>query len=254
MTTELLLSHYLKQLRLPSVARHYAAMARDAQDKNLGYEEYLLGLLEQEARTREENQRQQRLKKAAFPTQKTLDAFEFHLMPSLSKTKVLGLSKGEFVEKRENVLLIGNSGTGKSHIATALGVELIQQGYRIRFVTAHTLVEELLLAKEEHRLMNFERQWLKYDAVICDELGYVPFTKMGAELLFQFFSARHERGSLIVTSNLDFGDWVQIFGDEKMTAALLDRLTHRAHILLMNGDSYRFRQTLMQRQDSEVEA
>jgi len=101
--------------------------------------------------------------------------------------------------------------------------------------------------------MNFEKQWLKYDAVICDELGYVPFTKMGAELLFQFFSARHERGSLIVTSNLDFGDWVQIFGDEKMTAALLDRLTHRAHILLMNGDSYRFRQTLMQRQNSEVE-
>lgn len=252
MTMELLLSHYLKQLRLPSVARHYTAMARDAEDKNLGYEEYLLALLEQESHAREESNRQQRLKRAAFPTQKTLDTFEFHLMPSLSKTKVLTLSKGEFVEKHENVLLVGNSGTGKSHIATALGVELIQQGYKIRFVTAHALVEELLLAKEEHRLMNFEKQWLKYDAVICDELGYVPFTKMGAELLFQFFSERHERGSLIVTSNLDFGDWIQIFGDEKMTAALLDRLTHRAHILLMNGDSYRFRQTLMQqRQDSE---
>ncbi len=126
-------------------------------------------------------------------------------------------------------------------------MELIQERYRVRFVTAHALVEELLLAKEEHRLLNLEKQWLKYDAVICDELGYVPFTKMGAELLFQFFSARHERGSLIVTSNLDFGDWIQIFGDEKLTAALLDRLTHRAHILLMNGDSYRFRQTLMQR-------
>jgi DNA replication protein DnaC len=150
MTTKFLLSHYLKQLRLPSVARHYAAMARDAQDKSLGYEEYLLASLEQEARTREENQRQQRLKKASFPTQKTLDIFEFHLMPSLSKTKVLALSKGEFVEKHENVLLIGNSGTGKTHVATALGVELIQQGYRIRFVTAHALVEDLLLAKEEH--------------------------------------------------------------------------------------------------------
>ena len=222
MTTELLLGHYLKQLRLPTVARHYAAMARDAQDRNMGYEEYLLALLEQEARTREENQRQQRLKKAMFPTQKTLELFEFHLMPSLSKTKVLALSKGEFVQKRENVLLIGNSGTGKTHIATALGMELVQQGYRVRFITAHALVEELLLAKEEHRLLNFEKQWLKYDAVICDELGYVPFTKMGAELLFQFFSARHERASLILTSNLDFGDWVQIFGDEKLTAALLD--------------------------------
>lgn len=247
MTTELLLSHYLKQLRLPSMARHYVAIARDAENRSLSYEAYLLALLEQEARTREENQRQQRLKKAAFPTHKTLELFEFHLMPTLSKTKVLALSKGEFVEKHENVLLIGNSGTGKSHIATALGMELIQEGYSVRFVTAHALVEELLLAKEEHRLLNLEKQWLKYDAVICDELGYVPFTKMGAELLFQFFSARHERGSLVVTSNLDFGDWVQIFGDEKLTAALLDRLTHRAHILLMNGDSYRFRQTLMQR-------
>ncbi len=254
MTTELLLGHYLKQLRLPTVARHYAAMARDAQERNLGYEEYLLALLEQETRSREENQRQQRLKKATFPTQKTFELFEFHLMPSLSKTKVLALSKGEFVQKRENVLLVGNSGTGKTHIATALGMELVQQGYRVRFITAHALVEELLLAKEEHRLLNFEKQWLKYDAVICDELGYVPFIKMGAELLFQFFSARHERGSLILTSNLDFGDWVQIFGDEKLTAALLDRLTHRAHILLMNGESYRFRQTLMQRAEIEKEA
>lgn len=248
MTTDLLLGHYLKQLRLPSMARQYAAVARDAEERNLRYEEYLLALLEQESRSREENQRQQRLKKATFPTAKTLDTFEFHLMPSLNKTKVLALSKGEFVEKHENVLLIGNSGTGKTHVATALGMELVQVGYRVRFTTAHALVEELLVAKEEHRLLQFEKQWMKYDAVICDELGYVPFTKMGAELLFQFFSARHERGSMMVTSNLDFGDWVQLFGDEKMTAALLDRMTHHAHILLMNGESYRFRQTISQRE------
>jgi DNA replication protein DnaC len=249
MTTQMLLDHYLKQLRLPSVARHYTAVARDAQDRNLGYEDYLLALLEQEVRTREENQRQQRLKKATFPTTKTLDLFEFHLIPSLNKAKVLALSKGEFVEKHENVLLIGNSGTGKSHVATALGIELVQIGHRVKFTTAHALVEELLVAKEEHRLLQLEKQWMKYDVVICDELGYVPFTKMGAELLFQFFSARHERGSMIVTSNLDFGDWVQLFGDEKLTAALLDRITHRAHILLMNGESYRFRQTMSQRED-----
>ncbi|MCF8567696.1 IS21-like element helper ATPase IstB [Alicyclobacillus tolerans] len=249
MTTQMLLDHYLKQLRLPSVARHYTAVARDAQDRNLGYEDYLLALLEQEVRTREENQRQQRLKKATFPTTKTLDLFEFHLMPSLNKTKILALAKGEFVEKHENVILIGNSGTGKTHVATALGIELVQVGHRVKFTTAHALVEELLVAKEEHRLLQLEKQWLKFDVVICDELGYVPFTKMGAELLFQFFSARHERGSMIMTSNLDFADWVQLFGDEKMTAALLDRITHRAHILLMNGESYRFRQTMSQREN-----
>ena len=249
MTTQMLLNHYLKQLRLPSVAQHYTAVARDAQDRNLGYEEYLLALVEQEVQTREENQRQQRLKKATFPTAKTLELFDFHLMPSLNKPKVLALAKGEFVEKHENAILIGNSGTGKTHVATALGFELVQVGHRVKFTTAHALVEELLVAKEEHRLLQLEKQWLKFDVVICDELGYVPFTKMGAELLFQFFSARHERGSMIVTSNLDFGDWVQLFGDEKMTAALLDRITHHAHILLMNGESYRFRQTLAQRTD-----
>lgn len=248
----MLLDHYLKQLRLPSMARHYTAVARDAQDRNLGYDEYLLALVEQEVRTREENQRQQRLKKATFPTTKTLDVFEFHLMPSLNKAKVLALAKGEFAERSENVLLIGNSGTGKTHVATALGIELVQVGHRVKFTTAHSLVEELLIAKEEHRLLQMEKQWLKYDVIICDELGYVPFTKMGAELLFQFFSARHERGSMIVTSNLDFGDWVQLFDDEKLTAALLDRITHHAHILLMNGESYRFRQTMSQREKTDI--
>lgn len=227
-------------------------MARDAETQGLSYEAYLLALLEQEARTREENQRQSRLKKAVFPARKTLDTFEFHLIPSLNKPKVLTLAKGEFVEKHENVLLVGNSGTGKTHIATALGVELIQQGYKVRFVTACALIEELLTAKEEHRLLGMEKQWLKYDVVICDELGYVPFTKTGAELLFQFFSARHERKSVIVTTNLDFSEWVQLFGEEKMTAALLDRLTHRAHILLMNGESYRFRQTVGMREGEQA--
>ncbi|OPG16299.1 IS21-like element helper ATPase IstB [Ferroacidibacillus organovorans] len=244
MTTELLLKHYLKQLRMPTVAKHYAATARDAQDQGLAYEAYLLALLEQEVQSREENQRLQRLKQATFPTRKTMDTFDFHMMPTLNKPKVLALAQGEFIDKQENVLLLGNSGTGKTHLATAIGMELIQRGYRIRFVTASTLVEELLVAKEEHRLRMIEKQWMKYDAVICDELGYVPFTKMGAELLFQFFSARHERKSVIVTSDLDFGEWVQLFGDEKMTAALLDRLTHRSHILVMNGESYRFRQSM----------
>ena len=253
MTTKMLIGHYLKQLRLSTVARHYDVVARNAQDRNLGYEEYLLALLELETQKREENQREHRLKKASFPVAKTLDRFEFHLLPSLNKMKILALAKGECIEKRENIVLIGNSGTGKSHLSIALGSEWVQSGYRVRFVTAHTLVEELLIAKEEHRLLPFEKQWLKYQAVICDELGYIPFTKIGAELLFQFFSARHERGSTIITSNLDFGDWGQVFGDDRLTAALLDRMTHHAHILLMNGDSYRLRQTMMHRNETSTE-
>ncbi|CAB3389555.1 IS21-like element helper ATPase IstB [Kyrpidia spormannii] len=250
MTTELLLAHYLKQLRLPTVAKQYASLAREAAEHNLSYEAYLVTLFEQEVTAREENQRQLRLRHAAFPVQKTLDTFEFHLVPSLSKQKVLTLAQGEFVERHANVLLIGSSGTGKTHLATALGVEMVQRGYRVKFVTACALVEELLLAKDEHRLLAMEKQWLKYDVVICDELGYVPFTKAGGELLFQFFSDRHERRSTIVTSNLEFGEWVSVFGDEKLTAALLDRMTHRAHILVMNGESYRFRQSL-QRQNAD---
>lgn len=254
MTTELLLAHHLKQLRLPTVAKHYAALAREATEHGLSYEAYLLALLEQESAARDENQRQLRLRSASFPIRKTLDTFEFHHIPSLNKNKVLALVQGEFVEKKENVLIIGNSGTGKSHMATALGIEMVQRGYKVKFITASALVEELLLAKEEHRLLAMERQWLKYDVVICDELGYVPFSKTGGELLFQFFSARHERRSTIITTNLDFGEWVSVFGDEKMTAALLDRMTHRAHILLMNGDSYRFRQSLQRQHDEQQEA
>jgi DNA replication protein DnaC len=247
MTTELLLDSVIKRLKMPTLGKNYRSMAREAEEHNLSYEAYLLALLQQEIQTREENQRQQRLRRASFPVSKTLDSFDFHLLPSLNKNRVLTLAQGEFVKKYENVLMLGNSGMGKTHLAISLGMEMVQVGYRVKFITASTLVEELLMAKEEHRLIAMEKQWLKFDVIICDELGYVPFSKMGAELLFQFFSSRYERGSLILTSNLDFSDWIQVFGDEKLTAALLDRLTHRAHILLMNGESYRFRQTLQQR-------
>lgn len=249
-TTDLLLENVTKLLKLPTIRQQFRSLAREAEERNLSYEAYLLALLEQEQTVREANQRQQRLQRAAFPVRKTLDTFDFHLLPSLNKNRVMTLAQGEFVKKQENVLMLGNSGTGKSHLAVALGMQMVQEGYRVRFITAANLVEELLVAKEEHRLLNMEKQWLKYDVVICDELGYVPFSKTGAELLFQFFSSRHERGSSILTSNLDFAEWTQVFGDEKLTAALLDRLTHRAHILMMNGDSHRFRQS-MQRQAQE---
>lgn len=253
-TTELMVDHLLKRLKLPTMARQYRSMAREAEERNLSYEAYLLALIEAEGQSRDDNQRESRLRKAAFPVRKTLESFDFSLLPGLNKNRVMTLAQGEFVKRHENILLLGNSGTGKSHLATALGLQMVQCGYRVKFTTAAMLVEELLVAKEEHRLIPFEKQWLKYDVLICDELGYVPFSRTGAELLFQFFSSRYERGSTIVTSNLEFSDWIQVFGDEKMTAALLDRLTHRAHILLMNGESYRFRQTMsLERKESSHE-
>ncbi|MDE5416359.1 IS21-like element helper ATPase IstB [Alkalihalobacterium chitinilyticum] len=247
MKTEILLDHITKQLRMPTIATNYRSLAREAEERNLSYEGYLLALLEIEAQTREENQKQRRLKQASFPVVKTLDDYDFSLIPSLNKNRFLTLAKGEFVEKKENIIFLGNSGTGKSHLATGLGIEMIQSGYKVKFITASELVEELLMAKEEHKFNSLEKKWLKFDVIIVDELGYVPFSKIGSELLFQFFSSRYERASVIITTNLEFTEWTDVFGDEKMTAALLDRLTHRSHILLMNGESYRFRQSMKQK-------
>jgi DNA replication protein DnaC len=251
MTTELLLDHTTKQLKMPTIAKQYRSLAREAEEHNLSYEKYLLALLDAELKVRDENQRQRRLKQASFPVQKTLDTYDFSLMPSLNRNRFLTLAKGEFVEKKENIIFLGNSGTGKSHLATGLGIEMVQNGYKTKFITAAELVEELLMANEEHKLGSLEKKWLKFDVIIVDELGYVPFSKIGAELLFQFFSSRYERASVIITTNLEFTEWTSLFGDEKMTAALLDRLTHRSHILLLNGPSYRFRQSMKQKENVE---
>jgi DNA replication protein DnaC len=251
MNTELLLDHMTKQLRMPTIGRQYRSLAREAEERNLSYEEYLLALLETEVQTREENQKQRLLKQATFPVQKTLDTYDFSLMPSINKNRFITLAKGDFVEKRENIIFLGNSGTGKTHLSIALGIEMIQNGYKTKFITASTLVEELLMANEEHKLGAFEKKWLKFDVIVIDELGYVPFSKIGAELLFQFFSSRYERASVIITTNLEFTEWTNLFGDEKMTAALLDRLTHRCHIHLLNGESYRFRQSMKQQENDQ---
>ena len=226
-------------------------LAREAEDRNLSYEGYLLALLEVEVQSREENQRQRRLKQASFPVQKTLDTYDFSLMPSLNGNRFLTLAKGEFVKNKENVIFLGNSGTRKSHLATGLGIELVQNDYKVKFITASELVDELLVANEEHKLGALEKKWLKFDAIIVDELGYVPFSKTGSELLFQFFSSRYERASVIITTNFEFTEWTTLLGDEKMTAALLDRLTHKLHIFLLNGESYRFRQSMKQRENGE---
>ena len=247
MTNDLLLLSYLKRLRLPVMAQNYARLSEEAAANNQTYPDYLLALIEGEVLQREENTQKLRLSKARFPLMKTLDSFEFSAIPSLNKTLVLELSRGSYLEKRENVIFIGSYGTGKTHLAISLGVDACRQGKRVRFYTAAGLINDLLEAQAQFRIGKFETSLARYDLIILDELGFVPFSKEGAEALFTFCSGRYERGSMIITTNLDFIRWKEIFGDDALTGALLDRLTHRCHIIEMNGDSYRFKENLKRR-------
>ena len=187
---------------------------------------------------------------AKFPVVKTMDSFDFLAIPSLNKTLVLELARCEFLARRENVLLLGNSGTGKTHIALALGLAACQRGHRVRFTTTAALVSELIEARDEKKLLRFQKQIASYELLIVDELGFVPLSKTGAELLFEMLSQRYERGSTMVTSNLPFQEWTEVLGSERLTGALLDRLTHHVHILEMNADSYRLKQSRRKRTPS----
>lgn len=240
----MLIEAHFKKLKMPQAAKVYLPMAREAEDNNLSYEDYLLGILEQEITQRENNRIQRGIRLATFPIIKTLDSFDFKAVPSLSKPKILKLASCEYIKNLENVILVGSSGVGKTHIATALAYEACRKGLKAKFFTAAGLINELMTAQQEYRLNRMERQYSSYHLIVIDELGYVPFSKTGAELLFQFCSSRHERGSFIITTNLEFPKWTEVFSDAGMTAALLDRLTHRAHILNINGESYRFKQAL----------
>jgi len=182
-----------------------------------------------------------RSKAARFPTTKSLDTFDFLAMPSLNKALVLELARCEYIERNHNVIAVGNSGTGKTHIALGLGLAACQRGLSVGFTTAAALVHELIEARDERRLLNLQRRLARLRLLIIDELGFVPLSKTGAELLFEVFSQRYERGSVLVTSNLPFDEWTEVFGSERLTGALLDRLTHHVDILEMNGDSYRLK-------------
>jgi DNA replication protein DnaC len=228
-TPQLLLEHHLKTLRLPTMLREYDRMARLCAVEEVDYPRYLLRMAE--------------LEQAKFPVTKSLDSFDFLAIPSLNKSLVLELARSEFLLRKENVLLLGNSGTGKTHIALALGLAACQGGYRVRFTTASALVSELIEARDEKKLLRFQKQIASYQLLIVDELGFVPLSKTGAELLFEMLSQRYERGSTLVTSNLPFAEWTEILGSQRLTGALLDRLTHHVHILEMNGDSYRLKQS-----------
>ena len=253
-TPQVLLAHHLKALKLPSFLREYDKLARQCAADAVDHVRYLLRLAELELIERERRMVERRIKEAKFPAVKSLDSFDFLALPSLNKALVLELARSEYVLRRENVIALGNSGTGKTHVALGLGLAACQKGLSVGFTTAAAVVHELIEARDEKRLLRLQRQLAGYKLLVIDELGYVPLSQTGAELLFEVFSQRYERGSTIVTSNLPFDEWTGVFASERLTGALLDRLTHHVHILEMNGDSYRLKQSKQrQRRTRSVE-
>ena len=237
----LLLEHHLKELKLPSFLREYGKMAAQCAAENVDHPQYLLRLAELELIDRHQRMVERRIRAARFPAVKSLDSFDFPAIPSVNKALVMELARCEYVQRRENVIAIGTSGAGKTHIALGLGLAACQKGMSLGFTTAAALVHELMEARDERRLLNLQRQLSRLRLLIIDELAFVPLSPTGAELLFEVFSQRYERGSIMVTTNLPFDEWTEVFGSERLTGALLDRLTHHVHILEMNGDSYRLK-------------
>lgn len=241
MEATVLLEHHLKALKLPTMLREYAAVAAVCGRENRSFETFLLRLSERELLDRRQRATERRIKAAKFPTLKTIESFRFDAQPSINEALVRELLAGEFIDRRENVLLVGNSGTGKTHLATALGLAACHQGRRVRFFGVCSLVTSLLEAREERRLERLLKALGRQELLVLDELGYVPFTKAGAELLFEVVSRAYERQSLVVTTNLPFEQWPEVCGSERLTGAMLDRLTHRVHLVEANGQSYRLR-------------
>ena len=238
---EALIELYLKELKLPALRQAYAELAKDAQSGNQSYEAFFTACLVHEVETRRANQKQKRLKAAKLPWIKSFGDFDFSVMPKLPKQKIISLAESSFIKNRENIICIGSVGTGKTHTLISFGLSAIEAGYRVRFIKAVDLVQELLLAEKEFRLKRYLNSWKKIDLALIDELGYISLGP-GGPLLFQFFAERYEYGSVAITSNLDFSRWGEVFNDPALTTALLDRLTHRSHVFVFKGESYRFRE------------
>jgi len=237
-----LLEFYLKKLRLPTILREYASLAIVCREDRSDFPTYLLRLIERELLDREKRASEKRIKEAGFPVVKTIDTFNFKFQPSINEQLVRELLRGEYVDKKENVLLIGKSGTGKTHLACALAFAVCAIGKHVRFYSVNGLVTELMESRDEKRLQRFQKQLQRLNLLVLDELGYVPFSKTGAELLFEVVSRAYEQQSLIVTSNLPFEEWNEVFGSERLTGSLLDRITHRYYIIEAKDDSYRLEQ------------
>jgi DNA replication protein DnaC len=249
---KILLAHHLKTLKLPTFLREYDKLARQCAAEGLDHVQFLARLVELELIDRERRMIDRRIKAAKVPATKSLDSFDFKAISKLNKKQVLELARCEWIDRRENVPMLkaclrhdalGPSGTGKTHVAPGLGLAACQKGVSVSFTTAAALVNELMEARDDRRLLRLQKQLAAVKLLIIDELGFVPLSKTGAELLFEMISQRHERGATLITSNLPFDEWTETFGTERLTGALLDRLTHHVHILEMNGESYRLGQS-----------
>lgn len=234
----------LKDLRLSTMVREIESSLRQAVDSGIGYDEFLVDLTRIEIESRYANRLKRRIREARFPLIKPLETFDLKAVPELDVRLFREVASCEFIRQRRNIIFLGKSGTGKTHMATGIGLEACKNNYKTRFISCYGLVNELVEAREERDLQRLLARYSRYDLLILDELGYIPFSKEGAELLFQVLTERHEKGSVMITSNLGFADWTQVFGDQTMTAALLDRLTHKAKIVNCDWESYRFRQSL----------
>lgn len=246
----MLLAGNLAALNLSHMRKGLDKALRQAREEGLDYADFLLRLTETELAVRTENRLQRRLRQARFPLLKTLEGFDAGAAPDLDLRQLRELAEGGYIAAKRNVILLGRSGTGKTHLATALGLEACRQGISTRFVTGCGLANELIEAREAKALTRLIQRYGRVGLLIVDELGYVPFSREGAELLFQVLAERHERGAVIVTTNLGFADWTQVFGEPTLTAALLDRLTHKASIINCAWDSYRLRETLKHKETS----
>jgi DNA replication protein DnaC len=247
-----LVEQYLKRLRLPTIAKCYERLATEAAANKAGFNDYLCCLLEQEIEARDSSTQKRRISEANFPMLKTLDSFDFDEIPGLDKSLVLKLAKGPYLAAKENIIFVGGQGTGKTHLGIALGILACHQGSRVRFFSTADLIHQLLEARDEKQLVKLQQQLLRYDVLILDELGMLEsnmnYSPEGSSLLYQTISARYERLSTIITTNLDFEEWGSVFGSKKLTTALLDRLTHRCHIVEANGESYRFKESARRKQ------
>jgi DNA replication protein DnaC len=242
MATNLLLETHLKTLGLRAFRENYQKLAQEAAQANLDYERFLLALAEQEVALRTANRQTRLIKQAHFPALKELADFDFRRLEAFRTRDLLHLADSlTFLERAEPILMVGNPGLGKTHLATALGLAACRAGHKVRFFNTAGLVDELTLAQEEYRLPKVIASLLKHPLVILDELGFIPFTQSGAHLLFQLCSALHEQVSILITTNLAFSDWTSVFGDDRLTGALLDRLTYHAHIFEFRGESFRLR-------------
>jgi DNA replication protein DnaC len=253
-TSTVLLKHHLKALKLPTMTAECEKVAARCAKENIDHLGFLLQLCELELLDRERRAAARRLKAARFPTPKSLDGFDFKAAPSVNKPLVLELMRCEYIERRENVLLIGGSGTGKTHLATALAADACARGKRVRFFRVTELATLLLEAREERQLTRLRSQLRKLDLLVLDELGYVPASQVGAELLFDVISTAYERSSVMVTTNLPFEAWTEVLGSERLTGATIDRLTHRCTIVETGKESYRLKEARKRRRRAAPDA